>query len=297
MSELVRVSAPAKINLYLDIVGKREDGYHLLNTAMQKVGLYDELELTAADDGDVSLLCLNSDLPTNEENIVVKAATLFFREFAENLPGNNCGVRISLHKNIPIAAGLGGGSSDAAATLLGLATLFGIKFDLKQLVEMGRALGADVPFFLDSSPALWAEGIGDLFSPVQGLDGAFVVLVNPGVAVSTKWAYDNFSLTKDFNNIKKENFFSVLRDRGFSAFIKESSGLLFNSLESAVIPRYMEIAEVKRDLLDFGADNSLMSGSGATVFSLFSSDSVEQARDCYKSMREKHRQVYLLTSL
>ena len=185
----INLRAPAKINLSLKILGKREDGYHELETLMQKIALYDELELSLTAEPGVRIHCSNAALPTDENNIAVRAAQLFLKE-----TGNNSqGINIVLKKNIPIAAGLGGGSSDAAAVLNGLNQLLQTACSLEQRAVMGVRIGADVPLFIYNFPAALATGIGERLVPVPSLTDYQILLVNPGILVSTQWAYQAFS--------------------------------------------------------------------------------------------------------
>ncbi|MCF6187369.1 MAG: 4-(cytidine 5'-diphospho)-2-C-methyl-D-erythritol kinase, partial [Desulfobulbaceae bacterium] len=197
----IYIKAPAKINLYLRVIGRRPDGYHLLATLMQKLSLYDRLEIEKTAGCEVNLECPDSDLPVNDENIVLRAALLFHSSLQDRLP-DNFGVRIILRKKIPVAAGLGGGSSDAAAMLIGLDRLFRTGCSKQELARLGLQLGADVPFFIYDRPVAWATGIGEELTEAQGLEDGSVLLVNPGFPVSTKWVYENLPLTlkqKDFN--------------------------------------------------------------------------------------------------
>ena len=187
--------APAKINLFLGITGRRPDGYHTLDTLMHKVDLQDEIVLDGQPEG-LSLRCPDSDLPEDRGNLVLRAAELFLATFGGRCRQPRPGVAITLRKNIPVAAGLGGGSSDAATTLLGLNEFLACGCPATELAELGLRLGADVPFFLDSAPAARAGGIGEVLQPVPPLRNCCVLLVNPGFPVSTQWAFQTFALTK-----------------------------------------------------------------------------------------------------
>ncbi len=253
----LRLLAPAKINVFLHILGRRPDGYHCLVSGMQKIGLYDELFLERIDAG-VELHCPDGDTPENRDNLVVQAAALFGEYLAESGLGRPFGVRMVLTKRIPVAAGLGGGSSDAAAALLGLNALSGAHLDAQTLADLGLRLGADVPFFLQPAPAALAQGIGEELSPVPPLAGYSIVLVNPGFALSTRWVYQNFDLT------------AIERKDTFQNFQNGLNGALWsNDLEQVAAGRYPVIGELKKAMRDHGAEASLMSGSGPTVFGLF----------------------------
>ena len=251
--------APAKINLFLRILARRPDGYHELQTWMQKLALFDRITLTLRDGSGIRLRCPGSDLPADETNLAWKAASVFFSDYP---PEALRGVDITLEKNIPVAAGLGGGSSDAGAVLRGLNILFGVVFPEEVLLGMGRKLGADVPFFITEHPAVLATGIGDKMEPVGSLDQCTFLLVNPGFAVSTRWAYENFALTKDPKNSTLSGFQKLNPD---TFLLTEMT----NDLEWVTIGRYPEIAEIKKKLRAAGAVTALMSGSGPTVFGVF----------------------------
>jgi 4-diphosphocytidyl-2-C-methyl-D-erythritol kinase len=263
-SPVLTVKAPAKINLFLRIVGRRPGGYHEIESFMQKVELSDQLHFSAGDDG-ISLACPGTDLPEDDGNLVFQAAQLFFKTI-----GKRPGVRIVLEKNIPVAAGLGGGSSDAAAALHGLNNLFGAGLSHEQLLEMARPLGADVPFFVASHSAAMASGIGDCLQGAVPLTDVWILLVNPGFPVSTKWVYENLPLTSNSNPYilargrkLPEDFFSNLL-----ALTAEQG----NDLEEVTIKRYPQIGEIKETMKQAGAAAALMSGSGPTVFGLFLSE-------------------------
>ena len=258
--------APAKINLYLAIKGKRADGFHDLETRMVKITLADRLHLVRRDSG-ITVHCPESDLPTDEGNLVHRAAKSFFTAL-----GTGGGVDIVLEKKVPIAAGLGGGSSDAAAVLRGLNTLYGFPFSSDQLVDMARPLGADVPFFVADCTAAWATGIGDEIHAEDISPSGWIVLVNPGFPVSTKWVYENFTLTTGGNP------YILGRDfvHGKYACAGPGNLPLYNELESVTIRKYPELGRIKDELLADGAHGALMSGSGPTVFGLFEDEAQAQ---------------------
>ncbi|ALC17430.1 4-diphosphocytidyl-2-C-methyl-D-erythritol kinase [Desulfuromonas soudanensis] len=253
--------APAKINLCLHVVGKRPDGYHELAMLMQRVSLYDTVRIALVAEGGVRVVCKGVDLPPGGENIAARAA----RRMLE-LSGADCGVEIVIDKAIPVAAGLGGGSSDAAAVLMGLDEMLSTALGKERLMAEGGKLGADVPFFIFKEPA-WATGIGDCLETVPSLAPFWYVLVNPGVAVSTAWVYQNLGLTSPG---------TVARMPGFLETTAGVVRLLHNDLEGVTIPRYPVIASLKERLLGLGAAGALMSGSGPTVFGVF--EGVEAAR-------------------
>lgn len=248
-------SAPAKINLCLHVLGKREDGYHLLAMAMQRVDLCDRLEISVDAGSELSVTCDGVELSAGEENIAARAARLILQE-----AGLNCAVNIAIEKRIPVAAGLGGGSSDAATVLMALDDLLGLGLGTPRLMELGLQLGADVPFFIYGRPA-WATGIGERLEPLPPLPAVCYLLVHPGFAVSTAWVYQSLRLTiaDEVANLPR---FSA----GGSG---ELVGSLHNDLEEVTVTAYPQIARIKDQLLEHGALGALMSGSGATVFGVF----------------------------
>ena len=263
-SPQLTVKAPAKINLFLRVVGRRPDGYHEIESFMQKVELADQLHIFAEGDK-ITLSCPGTDLPEDEGNLVFRAAQLFFKT-----TGIQPGVRIVLEKNIPVAAGLGGGSSDAAAALLGLNDLFAGQLTQDQLQKMAVNLGADVPFFVKPCSAAMAAGIGEQLQEMEPLTDIRILLVNPGFAVSTKWVYENLPLTTNSNPYilargrkLPDDFFSNL------LALSNEQG---NDLEAVTIKRYPQIGEIKESMRQAGAATVLMSGSGPTVYGLFLSE-------------------------
>lgn len=250
--------SPAKVNLGLRVIAKRPDGYHDIESAFQMISLADEITLTLQE-GLVSCEVSGASLPTDEANLAVKAA-----QALKAHAGVDSGVDISLKKRIPLGSGLGGGSSNAAAVLLGLNRLWDLSMDQEALVELGAALGADVPFFLTAAAA-WAEGKGDELTPLPPLEGLSIVLVNPGFSVSTAWAYGEvtFGLTKAAEALSMLRF--LLEMRRF----KEIGPYLHNDFEPIVEQTYPEVSMIRAALREGGAFGVALSGSGPTVFGLF----------------------------
>ena len=252
------VKAPAKINLYLEIINKRQDGYHNIESVMHTVSLFDILEFSETESNDIDLVCENSELSNPEKNIVYKATKVFKEKY--NI---NKGIKIKLTKNIPMGAGLGGGSSDAAATILALNKIWKINDDIKKLEELGATLGADVPFFMTGGFAK-ISGIGDIVEKINTNLAFDFVLVKPGFGVSTPYAYSKvkFPLT----NIRKiDNIINSL-EKGMFDF-ESAKDLFFNRFEDFIFDEYQEIKQIRKVLEDLGCA-SLMSGYGATVFGL-----------------------------
>jgi len=274
----VRIVSPAKINLFLNIIGKRSDGYHNLETLMCCISLYDEVALQF-NTSHTSVLCSDPHVPLDGTNLALRAATLFFSTL--NISG---GVEITIEKRIPVAAGLGGGSSNAASVLLGLNDHFGRPFSRDQLLSLGLSLGADVPFFLVQKPA-FATGIGETLKPFSGLYPYHIVLINPGFSVSTAEIYRNLNLR--LTKCKKKITFAHLKKCGFDVALH-----LCNDLETVTASTYPAIASIKEKLIRYGALGALMSGSGPTVFGLFSDlKSAKIARDALS--RNGYWRLYL----
>jgi len=248
------VFAPAKVNLCLHVLDKRSDNYHELAMLMQRISLFDRIKVDLVAGHDISVSCPGLELAVGEQNIVERAARLLLSHV-----GLNPGVAITVNKRIPAAAGLGGGSSDAAAVLETLDELLGLGLPRSELMVLGRRLGADVPFFLYKRTA-WATGIGDLFQDWPGLPPVVLVLVNPGIAVSTAWAFQNLGLTHHKSTARIPRF-----PEGMSGLVR----LLQNDLEVVTCQRHPVITTIKERLVACGADGALMSGSGPTVFGLF----------------------------
>jgi 4-diphosphocytidyl-2-C-methyl-D-erythritol kinase len=253
----VTVRSYAKINWTLDVLFRRADGYHELRTIFQTISLHDRLSITETTNA-IEIVCNDARVPVDETNLAYKAASLLRDAF-----GKSSGALIEIEKRIPVAGGLGGGSSNAAATLLGLARLWQIEHAEPQLFEIAARLGSDVPFFLVGGTAL-GIGRGEEVYPLEEVDSVELLLVNAGVAVSTSDAYARLSrLTID----------EPLRIIPFALYaakgIHELPLAASNDLESVVIAAHPEIAEVKRKLLEAGARHAVMSGSGGTVFGVF----------------------------
>lgn len=279
----LRLLAPAKINLFLRITGRRADGYHTLVSGMQKLALYDELCLEAAAQG-IELRCPDGKSPENRTNLVYRAAELIFAHPRAQGIKPASGIRIILHKHIPVAAGLGGGSSDAAATLQGLNRLTQAGLAEDELAALGLQLGADVPFFVGNSAAALARGVGEELSPASALQGYSVLLVNPGFAVSTRWVYQNLNLTS-----------IDLADNLQSSHDWGNTVDFVNDLEQVTLAQYPVIGELKKELLQQGAAVALMSGSGPTVFGLFT-DKLQAGRAA-EYFQPKFKDTYLVEPL
>ena len=248
------IKAPAKVNYLLDVLRRRPDGYHDLRMVMQRVDLCDEIAITVTETPELTVTCNKNGVPDGPSNIAWKAARIML-----DLAGKGQGATISIVKNIPVAAGLGGGSSNAAAVLTGMNELLELNLSEQRLMEIGVTLGADVPFFIFKKTAL-AEGIGEQLREMPVMPALWVLLVNPGVHVSTAWVYQNLQLTSRGELAKLPQFFTKVED---------VCSILSNDLEAVTIPAFPVIDEIKKGMLRMGALGAMMSGSGPTVFGLF----------------------------
>jgi 4-diphosphocytidyl-2-C-methyl-D-erythritol kinase len=262
----LQVLCPAKVNLYLRVLGRRADGYHDLLSIMQPLTLADELLISPAPPG-IFLDCDLPGLPRGPGNLVWQAALEFQRATDRKV-----GAHIHLRKRIPVAAGLGGGSSDAAATLLALNTLAGEPLKAEILQGLAAGLGADVPFFLGLSPAV-ARGIGDRLSPAR-LPAYWYLLINPGVRVSTRWVYESL----DLDSLKR---YKVLEEGNWDP--EQPAAWVHNDLESVTLKKYPQLGEMLETLGRLGATARGMSGSGPTLFGLF--PTLEAARQAGGELR------------
>lgn len=267
----LQVRAPAKVNYRLDVLGKRADGYHDLRMVMQRVDLCDELEISLSELAGIRVTCGSAGVPDGPRNIAWRAADALLK-----LSGRAEGIDISITKKIPVGAGLGGGSSDAAAVLMALNELLELGLSPERLMEIGVKLGADVPFFIFKKPAL-AEGIGDRLTALEKVPSLWVVLVNPGIHVSTAWVYQNLRLTMS-------KVVAIIPDSYGS--LDDVCAVLANDLEPVTFSRFPAVEELKEMLIAAGARGSLMSGSGSTVFGLFADE--RTARQAAKEI-EKDR--------
>lgn len=278
----ILIKTPAKINLGLKVMGLRPDGYHEIETTMQMVALFDELTFEIREEG-IELISDGEVIPSIEGNIVNKAFILLSRE------ARGRGVKIKLKKNIPVAAGLGGGSSDAAATLLGLNKLWGTGLKKEDLIYLGSRLGSDVPFFLFGPSAL-ARGRGDTLTPLRPLN-TWVLLINPNLSVSTSWVYQSYDKFEGL--ISETKLLTKRRDNIKLPSLLKSETRYINDLEKVTIRSYPEVMRIKEELLDSGAEVALMSGSGPTVFGIF----LEKSSAEVASKRFKGYKVFIVKTL
>ena len=285
----MKILSPAKINLFLQVKGRRPDGYHELVTLMSPISLYDVMTFNFETEG-ISVGCDSPDVPDNEDNLAFKAASLFFNRLPvahRDHPGSG-GVSIFIEKQIPVAAGLGGGSSNAGRTLLLLNQFYGKPFSAVEMNHMGLAIGADVPFFLQEKPAV-ATGIGECLEAYGGLQVVPMVVVCPDIPVSTAAVYKKLNLGLTNCGKKLRNFFSDTSVFDFKRY-------LCNDLETVAISEYPVISDIKRQLLRAGADAALMSGSGPAVFGIYS-DSRKARRACERLSAHYRWRLFMAETL
>ena len=255
----MKLSAHAKINLGLDVVRKREDGYHEVRMIMQMIDLHDTLDLRIKEEPGITITTNRGDLPTDESNLVYKAAKLLMEEFYIEK-----GLHIDLEKQIPVAAGMAGGSSDAAATMIGVNELFELGLSKKALMERAVKIGADVPYCIMGGTAL-AEGIGEILTPLAPMPKCHILIAKPPVDVPTKFVYGNLRANELKEHPDIDGMILALKEQNISSMC----ALMGNVLETVTIPVYPVIAEIKDIMKECGADGAMMSGSGPTVFGIF----------------------------
>lgn len=282
----IMLKGRAKINLTLDVVGKRENGYHDLEMIMQTVNLHDTIYIRKTKVPGIRLKSNYSWLPTNEKNIAYRAAQLFFEE-----SGIDGGVAIEITKRIPVAAGLAGGSTDAAATLVGLNRLYETHYSKEKLMEIGLKLGADVPFCIVRGTML-AEGIGEELTPLTPMPHTYVVLVKPPISVSTAVVYKNL----DINSIKKHPETKIVIEALEEGNVQKIADHMSNVLEEVTIGMHSEIEVIKKDFMNHGAMGTMMSGSGSTVFGLFNTKEAANRAAKFFKMHHNIREVYVTTT-
>ena len=283
MNDTVTLKALAKINLGLDVLGRRDNGYHDVRMVMQTIYLYDNVTMEKTEEAGIQLECNLFYLPVDETNIAYKAAKLLMDEFDIKE-----GVRIVLDKHIPVAAGLAGGSANAAAVLVGMNRLFSLGLSQQQLMERGVSLGADVPYCVMRGTVL-AEGIGEVLTPLPPLPKCYVLIAKPGISVSTKTVYDKL----DSQDIPSHPDIDGIIEGLDKQDIYKVASSMGNVLETVTIGDYPIIEEIKDVMKEEGALNAMMSGSGPTVFGIF--DDKSKARQAQERMRQLQiaKQVYI----
>lgn len=274
MEQIVR-KAYAKINLGLDVLRRREDGYHEVKMIMQTVGIFDTLTFVKKEVPGILLKIDNGELSVGKENLIYRAAELLMEK-----AGVKQGVEITLEKRIPIAAGMAGGSTDAAATFHGINELFDLGYSLEELQALGVTLGADIPYCLAGGTAL-SEGIGEILTKLPSPPQCILVVAKPDINVSTKFVYENLHANTLTHHPDIDGMITAIREKD----LQEIADRLGNVLETVTIREYPVIEEIKELMKQAGAENALMSGSGPTVFGIFTKD--ETARKAAERIREK----------
>lgn len=282
----MKLRAFAKINLGLDVIRRREDGYHEVRMIMQTIQMYDQLEMEKKNIPGIDLTTNLSYIPVNENNLVYKAAKLLMDQYHIRE-----GVSIDLNKFIPVAAGMAGGSSDAAATLVGMNKLFHLGLSKEELMKIGVKIGADVPYCIMRGTAL-SEGIGEKLTPLSPMPSCYILIGKPGISVSTKFVYTNLKLNEHTKHPDIDGMLQALKQQD----LRGITDRMENVLESVTIPAYPVIEEIKNHMKEHGALNALMSGSGPTVFGIF--DDKKKAEFACEKLKESGltRQTFLTTA-
>ena len=280
----MKIKAYAKINLALDVVGKRDDGYHLLRMIMQTIDLYDIIEIKKINSG-IKLKCNKPYVPTDERNLAYKAAKLFMETYSIN-----DGIDIELVKNIPVSAGLAGGSTDAAGVLKLLNKLFQINADDNELKALGLKLGADVPYCINGGTAL-CEGVGEQITQLKQFKNKILILIKPPFGVSTKEVYRNFDLSKVIFHPRIETLIKSMENDDIY-FVANN---MKNLLENVTLKKHRVITSIKEEVRLNGAIGTMMSGSGPTVFAFF--DDMLTAQLCYDNMKRKYKDVFITRTI
>lgn len=277
-----RIKAYAKINLGLDVIGRLENGYHEVKMVMQTVGIYDVLELERTAEG-IVITTDSGELPTDGNNLIYKAAKLMMENYHIK-----DGVKIHLEKHIPIAAGMAGGSTDAAATLKGMNRLFDLGCTLRDLMEMGVKIGADVPYCVMGGTAL-AEGIGEKLTPLAPAPDCYVLVAKPDINVSTKYVYEHLDAQEIVKHPDIDGMVEAIAEESLQGILDRME----NVLETVTVSAYPVIQTIKDRMKELGAINSLMSGSGPTVFGIFVEK--DMARRAYEKLEEEQlaKQIFL----
>lgn len=280
----IRLKARAKVNLALDVVRRRDDGYHEVRMIMQSIRLYDMLYMKkTSKKGEINIKTNLSYLPVNENNLVYKAVKLMFDTY--NI---NSGISIELEKFIPVAAGMAGGSSDAAAAMVGVNRLFDIGASQEELMRLGVKIGADVPFCIMRGTVL-AEGIGEVLTPLKKAPDMHIVVAKPPINVSTKFVYEHLRLDESVKHPDIDGMIEAIDNQDVYSIASKLS----NVLESVTIAQYPVIEEIKNVMKANGALNAIMSGSGPTVFGIY--DDEAQAKKCVEVLKSGNlaKQIYL----
>lgn len=281
----IQLKSRAKINLSIDVLGKREDGYHIVEMIMQTIDLFDKVKISLIEENDILVKSNSIDIPLDDDNIVYKAAKLIKDKYDIDK-----GLEIYIEKNIPVAAGMAGGSSNAAAVLVGLNKLWDLNLSEEELKEIGLELGADVPFCISGHTSL-AENIGEKLTKISGLSkDVFILVCKPELFVSTKEIYEAIDSKKVEKRPDNKLLISLLKENN----IKLLAQNMYNVLEEVTKEKYPVIDEIEKVMIKNNALGAMMSGSGPTVFGLY--DKAEYAERCKNILLKKYKQVYVVKS-
>ncbi|MGK0465549.1 4-(cytidine 5'-diphospho)-2-C-methyl-D-erythritol kinase [Clostridium sp.] len=278
------VKAYGKINISLDIVGKREDGYHLLKMIMQNIDLYDSISFEKCNRG-INISCNKPYIPIDEKNLMYKASKLFMDTY--NVSG---GINIYIKKNIPVAAGMGGGSADAASVFQTLRKVFEVKLPDNEIMELGLKIGADVPFCITGGTAL-CEGVGEIITPLVPFKNHILVLVKPNFGVSTREVYKNLDTSRIYKHPDTEALIKAME----AEELQEVCNGMKNLLENVTLRKYPVLKRIKEDMIKMGAMGSMMSGSGPTIFAFF--EDMLKAQRCYDKFKTQYKEVYITRTI
>ena len=283
MRDTIALRALAKINLGLDVLGRRDNGYHDVRMVMQTIYLYDNVTIKKTEKAEIRLKTNLFYLPINEDNIAYKAAKMLIDEFSLTE-----GVEITLEKHIPVSAGLAGGSSNAAPVLVGMNRLFSLGLTQEELMERGVRLGADVPYCVMRGTVL-AEGIGEILTPLPPLPKCYILIAKPGINVSTKDVYEKLDSKEITSHPDIDGILEGLQKQDLCKVVSSMG----NVLEAVTVEMYPVIDQIKLAMKEAGAMNAMMSGSGPTVFGIF--DNLEAAKDAQRMIRSSNlaKQVYV----
>lgn len=278
------VKAYAKINISLDIVGKREDGYHLLKMIMQNIDLYDLINIKKAREG-INVSCNRPYIPTDDRNLAYKAAKIFLDNY--NI---SSGVDMYIKKNIPVAAGLAGGSTDAGSVLKALRDLFSVDASDEELMKLGKSIGADIPYCIIGGTAL-CEGIGEIITPIKSFKNHILIVVKPPFGVSTKEVYQGLDLNKIHKHPNTNNLIEAIQKDD----IYYVSNNMKNLLENVTLKKHKILREIKKEMINNGALGAMMSGSGPTIFGFF--DDMLKAQACYDKFKQRYNEVFITRTI
>jgi len=279
----LEIQAHGKINLALDIVGKYDNGYHAVDMIMQKINLHDTL-ICEKNEKDIVIHCDHKDVPLDESNLITKAI-----QGVKSYLGVDYGLEITLEKNIPVSAGLGGGSSDAASAIKAYNSLYELGLTKEEMQRIGQSVGADVPFFFESD-CCRASGIGEVLKPIKGLDMGWIVLCKPNISVSTAEVYQGLHYPLILSHPNVDAMAQALNEKNLEGVSKN----LGNVLEQVTLKRYSSVREIKEKLIQSEALGVLMSGSGPTVFAIFKDYS--SGHKVYKKLSNIYSETYLTRS-